>query len=289
MALRARARGRMLQRTNLLAAGSIFRVIPPARPGYPRGGRGQGRGRARAGPGCAPDQRAAAPGILRNPLCARREEAGPAARKTSGGPLSCSVLRAGRRRRVPKRHRQKRAPMFERNKVDNAPEMSAVPVEITLLDGTRIKGKLLVPVLKTVADALNGSTAFIEFEPYGGEKRYLAKAQLAAVKPVGVPKMPALQSRLRDNGEFDPYAVLGLAHGAAREQIREAYVALAKAYHPDRYANVVLPPRSERLLGRHGAAHQRCARRPGSAGKAQAPYGRSRFSRRPAAKRCRCP
>jgi DnaJ domain len=132
--------------------------------------------------------------------------------------------------------------MFERNRVDNAPEVSAVPVEITLLDGTLIKGKLLVPILKTAADTLNGGTAFIEFEPYGGEKRYIAKAQLAAVKPVGVPRVPGLQSRLRDSGEFDPYAVLGLAHGAAREQIREAYVALAKAYHPDRYVNVVLPP-----------------------------------------------
>jgi DnaJ domain len=132
--------------------------------------------------------------------------------------------------------------MFERNRVDNALEVSAVPVEITLLDGTLIKGKLLVPILKTAADTLNGGTAFIEFEPYGGEKRYIAKAQLAAVKPVGVPRVPGLQSRLRDIGEFDPYAVLGLAHGAAREQIREAYVALAKAYHPDRYVNVVLPP-----------------------------------------------
>jgi DnaJ domain len=33
-----------------------------------------------------------------------------------------------------------------------------------------------------------------------------------------------------------------LRTGAARDEIREAYVALAKAYHPDRYANVVLPP-----------------------------------------------
>lgn len=132
--------------------------------------------------------------------------------------------------------------MFERNRVDNAPEVSAVPVEITLLDGTLIKGRLLVPVLKTVVDTLNGGTAFVDFEPYGGERRYIAKAQLAAVKPVGVPRVPTLQSRLRDTGEFDPYAVLGLAHGAAREQVREAYVALAKVYHPDRYANVALPP-----------------------------------------------
>ena len=138
--------------------------------------------------------------------------------------------------------------MFERNRVDNAPEVSAVPVEITGLDGTLIKGKLQVPVPKTVAEALNGAAAFIEFEPYGGEKRYLAKAQLAAVKPLGVPRLPSLQGRLRQSEDFDPHAVLGVPCGASREEIREAYVALAKAYHPDRYANVMLPPEVSEYL-----------------------------------------
>jgi hypothetical protein len=96
--------------------------------------------------------------------------------------------------------------MFERNKVDNAPETSAVPVEITLVDGTVVKGKLLVPVVKSVAEILNGSAVFIAFEPYGGDRSYLAKAQLAAVKAVGVPRAPVLQARLRDSDEFDPYA-----------------------------------------------------------------------------------
>jgi hypothetical protein len=105
--------------------------------------------------------------------------------------------------------------MFERNRVDNAPEVSAVPVEITSLDGTLSKGKLLVPVPKSVAEALNGAAAFIEFEPYGGEKRYLAKAQLAAVKPLGVPRLPSLQGRLRQSEDFDPHAVLGVPCGAA--------------------------------------------------------------------------
>src|SRR5262245_33740251 len=131
--------------------------------------------------------------------------------------------------------------MLERNRLDSAPELSPVPVEMTLLDGTLLKGKLLVPVPKSLVDALNGSTAFVEFEPYGGEKRYLAKAQLAAVKPLGVPKVPSLQARLRQSEDFDPHAVLGVTHAASRDEVREAYVALAKCYHPDRYANVALP------------------------------------------------
>ena len=51
--------------------------------------------------------------------------------------------------------------MFERTKVDNAPEPSAVPVEVVLADGTLTKGKLLVSAGKTLSDALNG-TAVIE-------------------------------------------------------------------------------------------------------------------------------
>ena len=131
--------------------------------------------------------------------------------------------------------------MFERNRIDNAPETSAIPVEIALADGTVSKGKLLVPMGKNVADALNGTSSFIEFEPYGGERSYLSKAQLASVRLVGAPKASDLQARLVDVGDFDPYRILGVTAASTREQVRAAYFALAKAYHPDRYATAELP------------------------------------------------
>jgi DnaJ like chaperone protein len=58
---------------------------------------------------------------------------------------------------------------------------------------------------------------------------------------LGVPRLPNLNARLRDVDGFDPFAVLGVAPGAQREKIKEAYFALAKAYHPDRYAMAELP------------------------------------------------
>jgi hypothetical protein len=131
--------------------------------------------------------------------------------------------------------------MFDRNKIDNVPGLGGIPVEVALLDSTIARGKLLVPMGKGVADILNGAGAFIEFEPYGGERSFLAKAQLASVKPVSVPKAPNLGARLSDPGGFDPYAVLGLTAGASREELRQAYFRLAKAYHPDRYATAELP------------------------------------------------
>ena len=131
--------------------------------------------------------------------------------------------------------------MFERNRIDNAPQISAVPVEITLTDGEAIKGKVLVPPSKTLGDTLNSAAGFIEFEPYGGERTFLAKSQLASVKPVGVPKAPNLQTHARTADGFDPYAILGVPNGAGRSEVREAFVALAKTYHPDRYAAADLP------------------------------------------------
>jgi hypothetical protein len=125
--------------------------------------------------------------------------------------------------------------MFERNRVDSISD--GVPVEIALADGETIKGKLMVPPGKAVADALNGTGTFIEFEPYGGERMYLAKAHLASIRPVGVPRGVNLQARLADADGFDPHRTLGLSVGA----IRAAYFSLAKAYHPDRYTTVELP------------------------------------------------
>ena len=131
--------------------------------------------------------------------------------------------------------------MFERSKIENAPDLTAMPVEAVFVDGTIVRGKLLVPTTKTMADVLNGPSVFVEFEPYGGERSYIAKSQVASIKLMGVPRLPNLNARLRDLDGFDPFAVLGVAPGATREEIREAYFALAKSYHPDRYATAELP------------------------------------------------
>jgi hypothetical protein len=130
--------------------------------------------------------------------------------------------------------------MFERSKIDNVPEPSAVPVEVTLLDGSVLKGKILVPMGKVLSDALNSSGPFIEFEPYGGDRRFVAKGQIAALKLVGVPKPGNLN--VRNGAEtFDPHAILGIHQDASWDEIRQSYHKLAKLYHPDRYASATLP------------------------------------------------
>ena len=130
--------------------------------------------------------------------------------------------------------------MFERNKIDNV-EHSAVPVEITLADGEVMKGRLLIAMGRNVFEVLNGAGTFVEFEPYGGERTYLAKAALHGVKMTNVPRSSQLSTRLRDMDEFDPHGVLGVANGSSLDEIKAAWHRKVKTYHPDRYTNADLP------------------------------------------------
>lgn len=131
--------------------------------------------------------------------------------------------------------------MFERNRVDTtstAQNQVMVPAEITLADGEALKGKIAVPQSKGVSDHINGPAPFLEFEPYGGERTWIAKTALRQLKLVGIPAVPALGGTTDSS---DPYTVLKLGRNAPWEEVRSAYLRLAKTYHPDRYAGTELP------------------------------------------------
>lgn len=130
--------------------------------------------------------------------------------------------------------------MFERNKIDTV-DQTGVPVELTTQDGETHKGRLLVATGRPVFDVLNGASAFVEFEAYGGERTYIAKSALRSVKAVNVPRSVNLNSRLRDQDGFDPHMVLGVKAAASFEEIKQAWHRLSKLYHPDRYHGMELP------------------------------------------------
>lgn len=132
-------------------------------------------------------------------------------------------------------------------------------VEITLEDGRSLKGKFVVPPGRTLMEVLNGGTPFVEFEPFGEPHAFLAKSSFRVVTPLNVAPAPALPAGVKDMHGFDPYAVLAVAPGASREDVHHAYVLLAKAYHPDRFATAELPPEVSEYLAamsrRINAAH----------------------------------
>ena len=46
----------------------------------------------------------------------------------------------------------------------------------------------------------------------------------------------------------DPYKVLGVSRGASEDEIKQAYLALVKKYHPDKYQGNPLADLAEEKL-----------------------------------------
>jgi len=128
--------------------------------------------------------------------------------------------------------------MFERGKSNR---VGPVEAEIALRDGQKLNGMVVLPPGRSLAEVLNGTATFIEFQPVTGERMFVAKSALHSVTPSNVPPAPELWAGPTQGSAFDPHTILGIDKGATREQAREAYLKLAKLYHPDRYATADLP------------------------------------------------
>jgi DnaJ-like protein len=147
--------------------------------------------------------------------------------------------------------------MFDRGKNDRAD--GPAYAEITLKDGRELKGRFNIPQGRSLPDVLNSGSSFMEFEPFGGECILIAKAALQAIRPTNLPGVPTLGAGLREDAGFDPYAILRIGRDAGADEVRKAYLDLAKTYHPDRYATVDLPSEVRAYLAamarRINAAH----------------------------------
>ena len=116
-----------------------------------------------------------------------------------------------------------------------------VQVTITMAAGTQMRGNIFHSKQRTLQEELNKGDMFIEFEPMEGQRMFLARAAIAAIKEYNIPRNDQLTRKSAALDQFDPYEVLGLKKGADAAQIRNAYVSLAKIYHPDRFSRIDLP------------------------------------------------
>jgi hypothetical protein len=117
-----------------------------------------------------------------------------------------------------------------------------VPVVVTRRDGVVERGRVMVPYQSTLDDMLNGQTAFLEFQPYGGTITFLSKAEIRSIEASNVPKPSDANAKLSSAGAgADPYEVLGVPRDASIAEVKRAYYRMAKLYHPDRYATTELP------------------------------------------------
>ncbi|MFM2422593.1 MAG: hypothetical protein RL291_1123 [Pseudomonadota bacterium] len=131
-----------------------------------------------------------------------------------------------------------------------APDISAwrrqnsdvVTVDLVLIDSTIMKGKILQPRDKTMRDMLNDpANNFIEFECFQLGHLVLSKNQIRTMRKNEMPKADQLETRDKALENADPFAILGVQKSASRETIRQAYLNLARRYHPDRFSGTDLP------------------------------------------------
>lgn len=80
---------------------------------------------------------------------------------------------------------------------------------------------------------------------------------------------------------MNPYQVLGVSPNADKEEIRSAYLALVKKYHPDRYQDSALKAQAEEKMKQINAAYDMLTKEPlnGSSahGSGGASYGSSTY------------
>ena len=115
----------------------------------------------------------------------------------------------------------------------------SISVEISMLDGSNLSGKLWVPIQGRLTDVLNDDRDFLPVESRDGALIAIAKS---AIKQILLPAAEA--STYRGN---DPHAILGVQEGASPEELKRAYHRLCASNHPDRIKGLGLGPEYEDL------------------------------------------
>jgi hypothetical protein len=117
-----------------------------------------------------------------------------------------------------------------------------VALVIHLQDGSVLRGNILQPRDKTLRELFNMPEPFIEFEDSAAGDMIVARSAIKSVRKYHVPVADQLDKKLSALEKADSYRVLGLGKSATVDEIHAAYLALARAYHPDRFASAGLPP-----------------------------------------------
>lgn len=124
----------------------------------------------------------------------------------------------------------------------------AIAVELTLIDGTTLKGHVMVSRDKTLREMLSTpGEDFVDFDCKRDGPLVLAKTAIRLVRGTDAKmkddkaKVEALKARQAELEKSDPYKFLGVTADIDSEGLHKAYIAMARMYHPDRFADANLP------------------------------------------------
>jgi hypothetical protein len=116
-----------------------------------------------------------------------------------------------------------------------------VSVVLALIDGTTMRGTLLQPRDKSLRELFNMPEPFFDIDSMDHGPMVLAKSSIASIRLHQMPAADQLDRKVKILDKSDPYAILGVGKAAQRDEIHAAYIALARTYHPDRFAATDLP------------------------------------------------
>jgi len=123
-----------------------------------------------------------------------------------------------------------------------------IEVSIRMLDGAVLRGVLFPgQQQRSLEGILSRETPFLEFISRDGQRKFLAKHQIAYVEPVEPLRKPALKP-VKDPRYVDCFTMLGLQRNATFADAKIAFHTLAKQYHPDSYCGVELPEEMRRYI-----------------------------------------
>jgi DnaJ-domain-containing protein 1 len=123
----------------------------------------------------------------------------------------------------------------------------SVEISLRMLDGATLRGTLLLGASAGIEGVLSKETPFVEFVSKDGQRKFISKHQIAYVEPVEPLKKPVLISP-KDPRYVDGFTMLGVNRGCSFEDAKLAYHRLAKLYHPDNFAGMLLPEEVQRYL-----------------------------------------
>jgi DnaJ-domain-containing protein 1 len=117
-----------------------------------------------------------------------------------------------------------------------------IPVRIELMDGRKLELSIISPrALLKLYELINRDEQFIDVEGLDGERFIIAKSAIKLVKMRETQKFKDLPDPDAAGETVDPHKILKVAKGQDRETVHQAYLALVREYHPDKYAAVSLP------------------------------------------------
>lgn len=124
---------------------------------------------------------------------------------------------------------------------------TVLDVSIRMLDQAVIRGALIKGQNATIEAILSKDTPFLEFISKDGQRKFIAKHQIAYVEPIEPLRKPELP---KPNGRFmDAFMMLGVPKDCSLEDAKTAYHARAKRYHPDAFSSTDLPTEIEQYIG----------------------------------------